>query len=159
MSQGDLTRQVSRNYNGDFALLKQSVNSSVGKLAEMMQQLMAMAESITVSVQQITSGIEELSERSSSQAASVEETRVSIGEISETVHSNANNAKAADQLSAEVNQQATLGGEAVTSTIAAMDEITRSAREIQTVIEVIDSIAFQTNLLALNASVEAARAG
>ena len=159
LSQGDLTRQVSRNYNGDFALLKQSVNSSVGKLAEMMQQLMAMAESITVSVQQITSGIEELSERSSSQAASVEETRVSIGEISETVHSNATNAKAADQLSVEVNQQATQGGEAVSSTIAGMDEITRSAREIQTVIEVIDSIAFQTNLLALNASVEAARAG
>lgn len=159
LSQGNLTRQVEKSYAGDFALLKQSVNTSVGNLANMMQKLLAMAESITVSVQQITTGIEELSERSSSQAASIEETRVSVGEITETVHSNANNAQSANQLAIEVNQQAQQGGKVVESTIEAMTEISKSAKEILTVIEVIDSIAFQTNLLALNASVEAARAG
>jgi methyl-accepting chemotaxis protein len=40
-----------------------------------------------------------------------------------------------------------------------MDQIEKSSAEIQTIIGVIDEIAFQTNLLALNAGVEAARAG
>ena len=40
-----------------------------------------------------------------------------------------------------------------------MTEIEASAKQIGTVIGVIDELAFQTDLLALNASVEAARAG
>lgn len=40
-----------------------------------------------------------------------------------------------------------------------MEEIQRSSAEINSIIGVIDEIAFQTNLLALNAGVEAARAG
>src|SRR5690554_2853678 len=41
----------------------------------------------------------------------------------------------------------------------AMELIHEANREVTTIVEAIDSIAFQTNLLALNASVEAARAG
>jgi methyl-accepting chemotaxis protein len=40
-----------------------------------------------------------------------------------------------------------------------MGGIEASARKIESIIGVIDSIAFQTNILALNAAVEAARAG
>ena len=44
-------------------------------------------------------------------------------------------------------------------TVAAMEAIQGSSRQINQIIGVIDEIAFQTNLLALNAGVEAARAG
>ncbi len=40
-----------------------------------------------------------------------------------------------------------------------MEDINTSAKKIEAIIGVIDSIAFQTNILALNAAVEAARAG
>jgi methyl-accepting chemotaxis protein len=40
-----------------------------------------------------------------------------------------------------------------------MQSINEHSEEIQSIIKVIESIAFQTNILALNASVEAARAG
>jgi aerotaxis receptor len=43
--------------------------------------------------------------------------------------------------------------------VGTMQEITGSSRQIATITNVIDGIAFQTNILALNAAVEAARAG
>jgi methyl-accepting chemotaxis protein len=50
-------------------------------------------------------------------------------------------------------------GAVVRQAASAMEEIEKSAKQINTIIGVIDEIAFQTNLLALNAGVEAARAG
>ena len=43
--------------------------------------------------------------------------------------------------------------------IQSMEDIAKSSKQIEEIINVIDDIAFQTNLLALNAAVEAARAG
>ena len=51
------------------------------------------------------------------------------------------------------------GGQIVRSAVSAMNDIEMSSTQIQTIVGVIDEIAFQTNLLALNAGVEAARAG
>jgi len=45
------------------------------------------------------------------------------------------------------------------NSMAAMEEIARSAKNINNVISLITEIADQTNLLALNAAIEAARAG
>ncbi|WP_265440047.1 methyl-accepting chemotaxis protein, partial [Aeromonas salmonicida] len=43
--------------------------------------------------------------------------------------------------------------------VTTMDEIVRSTSKINSITDVIKTIAFQTNILALNAAVEAARAG
>jgi methyl-accepting chemotaxis protein len=47
----------------------------------------------------------------------------------------------------------------VAGAAATMDSLQKKARQIHTITDVINQIAFQTNLLALNAAVEAARAG
>ncbi|MCK9708315.1 methyl-accepting chemotaxis protein [Pseudomonas syringae] len=47
----------------------------------------------------------------------------------------------------------------LTETTSTMEQVSRHGEQIETVIEVINSIASQTNLLALNAAIEAARAG
>ncbi|MEX5499417.1 methyl-accepting chemotaxis protein [Pseudomonas syringae] len=47
----------------------------------------------------------------------------------------------------------------LTETTSTVEQVSRHGEQIETVIEVINSIASQTNLLALNAAIEAARAG
>jgi methyl-accepting chemotaxis protein-1 (serine sensor receptor) len=80
-------------------------------------------------------------------------------EMTATVKQNADNARQANQLSANARSHADKGGAVVQRAVKAMEEINVSSRKISDIIGVIDEIAFQTNLLALNAAVEAARAG
>lgn len=85
-------------------------------------------------------------------AASVTEVSATIEELSASIKENATNAQATKDTALRVSDNAVAGGEAVRSTMLAMEEI--AAR-----IKVVSEIARQTDLLALNAAVEAARAG
>ncbi|RWX10965.1 methyl-accepting chemotaxis protein, partial [Rhizobium leguminosarum] len=68
-------------------------------------------------------------------------------------------AEQAERIARDAKKETTGSGQIMRETIAAMEAIQASSRQINTIISVIDDIAFQTNLLALNAGVEAARAG
>ncbi len=85
-------------------------------------------------------------------AASVTEVSATIEELSASIKENANAAQATKGAALRVSENAVAGGEAVRSTMLAMEEIA-------TRIKVVSEIARQTDLLALNAAVEAARAG
>ncbi|KAF7771447.1 hypothetical protein PCIT_a4023 [Pseudoalteromonas citrea] len=159
LSNGNLTKSVQGEYEGDFDTLKQSVNTSVSNLAKMVSQIRATANTINNSASGIKSGMNDLSERTESQAASIQQTTASMNDITDTVTVNSKDAHSASSLANEADKQAQQGGELVHSTVSAMKEISNSSSEISNIIEVINEIAFQTNLLALNAAVEAARAG
>jgi len=95
----------------------------------------------------------------SEQAAGLEQVTASLRNLSgfaqETVHST----QQANKLSVESHQAADRGAEEVANLSAAMRDIQEASRQVASVNQVIDEIAFQINLLALNAAVEAARAG
>lgn len=159
LAAGDLTQSMDGDYSPQFGSLKDSVNECVTNLVGMVSEIREAATNIQTSANEIAQGNTDLSNRTEQQASSLEETASSMEEITGTVRQNADNARQANQLSANSREEAEKGREVVTSAISAMSEINASSKKISDIIGVIDEIAFQTNLLALNAAVEAARAG
>jgi methyl-accepting chemotaxis protein len=152
LESGDLSKEISRDYQGDFDRLKQALNNTVAKLAETIAEVNSSTETLANATSQISATAQSLSQASSEQAASVEETSASVEQMSASIRQNTDNAKVANTMSADGTKKAADGGEAVTETVAAMKQIAKK-------IGIIDDIAYQTNLLALNAAIEAARAG
>jgi methyl-accepting chemotaxis protein len=152
MSEGDLTKIIHKDYEGDFARLKEYANNTVSKLSQVVAEVNSGAEALASASEQVSATAQSLSQASSEQAAGVEETSASIEQMTASIAQNTENAKVTDGMATKAAQEATEGGMAVKETVAAMKQIAKK-------IGIIDDIAYQTNLLALNAAIEAARAG
>ncbi|MFC4789113.1 methyl-accepting chemotaxis protein [Giesbergeria sinuosa] len=150
--QGDLTLRVTGDYQGRLRELRDMVNNSISKIANVITEVLVAAETIAEAAAQVNSTSQALSQASSEQAASVEETSASMEEMHASITMNSENAKITDSMASQAARQAIEGGESVAATVAAMKQIAKK-------ISIIDDIAYQTNLLALNAAIEAARAG
>lgn len=159
LADGDLTKSVEGDFQGEFGRLSNSLNASIANLKKMVGEILEGSARIAQGASEINEGNTNLSSRTQEQAAALEETASTIEEMTATVKQNADNAKQANQLAANAREVAEKGGAVVGRAVSAMAEINSSSKKISDIIGVIDEIAFQTNLLALNAAVEAARAG
>jgi methyl-accepting chemotaxis protein len=159
MAAGNLKETIEGDYEGEFANLKQAVNTTVRKMAETVTEISETAVTISTSATEISRGNTDLSSRTEQQASSLEETAASMEQLTSTVRQNSDNAAQANQLAASAREQAEKGGSVIKEAIEAMTAISSASKKVADIIGVIDEIAFQTNLLALNAAVEAARAG
>jgi methyl-accepting chemotaxis protein len=155
---GDLTYQLPP-MDAEFGEIAHSLNGFIGKLHQIIASTKSLSSSMSNGSLEIARGNDDLNHRTQEQAAALEETASSMEEMTATVKQNADNARQANQLSANARSHADKGGAVVQRAVKAMEEINESSRKISDIIGVIDEIAFQTNLLALNAAVEAARAG
>ncbi len=151
-AEGDLTHRIQRDYDGLFAKVKESANTTAENLTRVLSEVHAAADALTGAADQVNATAQSLSQAASQQAASVEETSAQIDVMSASIAQNSDNAKVTDGMATKANTEATEGGAAVGETVQAMQQIAAK-------ISIVDDIAYQTNLLALNAAIEAARAG
>jgi len=152
LEKGDLTQSVTREYQGAFDQVKQSLNNTLIKLASVISEVNTAAINISSASEEVSATAQNMSQATSEQAASVEETSAAVEQMSASINQNTENAKVTDGMAAQASKEAEQGGAAVKETVNAMKSIAGK-------IGIIDDIAYQTNLLALNAAIEAARAG
>jgi methyl-accepting chemotaxis protein len=159
LSRGDLTETITNEYQGTFGQLKDSSNTTVEKLKQIIHQIKDATDCINTGAKEIAAGNNDLSYRTEEQAASLEQTAASMEQLTSTVQHNAENAKHANRLAIGAAEIAGQGGQVVGQVVDTMHAIKASSHKIEEIITVIDDIAFQTNILAFNASIQAAHAG
>ncbi len=150
---------IDREYLGDFAKMKTSINVFTEALNGIFEEIGSASHEIADGANEVSSIAQSLSSGSTEQASSIEEITASMSEISNQTRQNAERAQQAEGLASTVKVQAESGQKQMNEMLEAMQAINKSSNEISNIIKVIDEIAFQTNILALNAAVEAARAG
>ena len=159
IADGDLTCEITQSFIPALDKLRHDFNSSVSTLRNALQKVGDNAASIDAAASEVSAAATDLSRRTEQQAASVEETAAALNEITATVQSSASRAEEAGSLVARAKANAEKSGTVMQRAVSTMGEIERSSRQIGSITDMMDEIAFQTNLLALNAGVEAARAG
>ncbi|MCD8352651.1 MAG: methyl-accepting chemotaxis protein [Planctomycetaceae bacterium] len=133
------------NHLGDLRKIFSQIAVTAGELSrvsehvnESSQELSSGAEEQGQVFDQLASATSMIFDKASDNAAYVEKANAILGNArTDTVKGNAD--------MVEMNR--------------AIDDISKSAEQVATIIKTIDDIAFQTNLLSLNAAIEAARAG
>ncbi|MBN1969036.1 MAG: HAMP domain-containing protein, partial [Candidatus Delongbacteria bacterium] len=152
VASGDLKATISANYQGEYLELKNTFNSMVNQLKDVILNVKAGAFQITTASSQVSATSQELSDGATEQASGIEETTSAVEEMAGSIQQNTENSASTNEMAKKAAQKAEDGGDAVEKTVVAMKDIAGK-------IGIIEDIAYQTNLLALNAAIEAARAG
>lgn len=170
---GDLTVEITKNYQGDHQRIKNSINHASESLSKTLKEVSKVVSAAVNSADEISSSTEEMAAGAQEQSAQAGEVAIAVEEMSKTIFETTRNTTEAAEVSRNAGTTARDGGKVVEESIARMGrivevvskssatviELGKSSNEIGEIIKVIDDIADQTNLLALNAAIEAARAG
>ncbi len=159
IAQGDLTRTIEVNSRNEIGELQQALKDMNESLERIVGQVRVGTDTIFSASHEIASGNTDLSTRTELQAGALEKTASSMQELTDQVNQNASHAREANTLAQNASEVAVRGGQVVSQVVHTMEDIRSSSKKIEDITSVIDGIAFQTNILALNAAVEAARAG
>ena len=158
VARGNLAATVEL-HDGDATSLMAQLRAMQDSLVRVVRHVHQCSHGVATAATQIAQGNTDLSARTEEQASALQQTAASMEQLTSTVRQNADHLALASQSAQQAASVAGDGGDVMQQVVATMREVDESARQIASIISVIDGIAFQTNILALNAAVEAARAG
>ena len=173
MSGGDLTVSIKREYKGDFAKIKESINGLANRFSQTLSEVTEAIHAAASASNEISASSEQMAAGAQEQRSQTTEVVISVEEMTKTIIETTKYSARASEAATNSGIIAKEGGKVVAETIQGMvriaEVVNKSAETVKTlgknsdqigeIIQVIDDIADQTNLLALNAAIEAARAG
>lgn len=159
MARGNMDLEIGKSYRGEFLPIQDAMRQILDSLNNALSQINATTEEVSAEAEQMDSDSQILSNGAVEQASTVQQLSANIQSLSGEVKRTSEDANEARQCSEEATSQLAVCSQKMSALTTAMEDISRSSREISGIIKTIEDISFQTNILALNASVEAARAG
>ena len=159
LADGDLSCEVTQQYPGELAPIKENIEYLLGQLNDTMSSILQAADQVAAGADQVSSGSQALAQGATEQASAVEELSATINDLDNAAKENRKTAQTAKERADQAAEQVRISNERMQEMRRAMGEILTGQKDIGKIIETIENIAFQTNILALNAAVEAARAG
>lgn len=159
ISRGDLDFRLTKDYAGDFAKIKVSLENISETLSKTMSDINTVAKQVAISSEQVSAGAQSLAQSSTQQTASIQELSQSIDHLTDDVTKNNEHIRGAFTSMEAAFQGIRESSKDMTEMHSAMDAISGASEKISNIVKTVEDIAFQTNILALNAAIEAARAG
>ncbi len=159
IAQGDLGKESSITYIGDFVQIQTAIATISQQLNQTLSQIHASANQVDSGANQVAVGAQSLAQGATEQASEVDNLLEMVERITEQINNNAETAASTNKEAEIVGGSITVCNDQMQEMAEAMDQINACSSEISKIIKTIEDIAFQTNILALNAAVEAARAG
>lgn len=159
MSQGNFTRKLEGDYQGDFGEMKRLFNQSLEQINLTLKKVCVINSSAKAASDFVDQGSETVAVIASQQAAALIEISSNLEAMTAMTKQSAESAESARRVSLSTREASERGAVKLEALDKAINWIKQLGDEQSAVLKTIDDIAFQTNLLALNAAVEAARAG
>lgn len=130
IAEGNLTRETTQDYVGDFVSIKNSLNGILQKLNDTLSGIVDSSESVSNGAEQMAIGAQALSQGAVEQASAVEEVNETVHSISKQVEQTAENAEHASEKVDVVSGQILESNNKMNEMIRAMEEINESSNEI-----------------------------
>jgi methyl-accepting chemotaxis protein len=145
--------------NGEVGMVQNTMALSMTNIASIITEVRTSLTQAVNGVMNVNRSIGDISGQMQEQAAALEQSSATAEEMQRQAQSMQGQANDVASLMQQMQTHVEATRHVMAGTIEAMQTIQQKSQQIESIVAMIDGIAFQTNLLALNAAVEAARAG